>query len=81
MTHIVIEILDNGIGIPAEDIEHIFEPFFSRKKEMSGIGLGLAVTYGILEQHNAKVSIESAPGKGTSIKFTFELADGSITDE
>jgi len=80
MTHITIEIRDNGIGIPAEDIEHIFEPFFSRKKEMSGIGLGLAVTYGILEQHKAKVHVESAPGKGTSIKFIFELADRNTTD-
>lgn len=77
MEHITIEIRDNGIGIPAEDLEHIFEPFFSRKKEMSGIGLGLAVTYGILEQHNAKVLVESKPGQGTSIKFIFKLENGS----
>jgi len=80
MKHIVIEVRDNGIGIPEEDIEHIFEPFFSSKKEMSGIGLGLAVTYGILEQHNAKVNVDSAPGKGTSIKFTFALAEGRNKD-
>jgi len=76
MHHVIIEIKDNGIGIPAEDLEHIFEPFFSRKKEMSGIGLGLAVTYGILEQHNAKVAVDSSPGAGTSIKFIFELISG-----
>ena len=80
LKHITIDITDNGIGIPQEDIEHIFEPFFSRKKEMSGIGLGLAVTYGILEQHKAKVAVNSAPGKGTSIKFIFELADGTVDD-
>lgn len=80
MEHVVIEVRDNGIGIPAEDVEHIFEPFFSSKKEMSGIGLGLAVTYGILEQHNARVAVDSAPGKGTSIKFTFDLADGRTED-
>jgi two-component system, NtrC family, sensor kinase len=79
--HIVVEIRDNGIGIPAEDLEHIFEPFFSRKKEMSGIGLGLAVTYGILEQHNAKVVVDSSPGQGTSIKFIFELTDRMMDDE
>ena len=80
MKHVVIEIKDNGIGISAEDQEHMFEPFFSRKKEMSGIGLGLAVTYGILEQHNAKVYVDSAPGKGTSIKFKFELSNGGTED-
>ncbi|MBT4033421.1 MAG: HAMP domain-containing histidine kinase [Candidatus Marinimicrobia bacterium] len=76
MEHITIEIKDNGIGISEADQEHIFEPFFSSKKEMSGIGLGLAVTYGILEQHNAKVAVDSAPGAGTSLKFTFELSSG-----
>ncbi|MCF7823175.1 MAG: hypothetical protein K9N35_03295 [Candidatus Marinimicrobia bacterium] len=80
MNHITIDIKDNGIGIPTEDIEHIFEPFFSRKKEMSGIGLGLAVTYGILEQHKAKIVVDSELGKGTSIKFIFELADRSVDD-
>ncbi|NQT61769.1 MAG: HAMP domain-containing protein [Candidatus Marinimicrobia bacterium] len=80
MQHITIEIKDNGIGISAEDKEHMFEPFFSSKKEMSGIGLGLAVTYGILEQHNAKVYVDSAPGKGTSIKFNFELSYGGSED-
>ncbi|NQV14612.1 HAMP domain-containing protein [bacterium] len=78
MQHVIVEIKDNGIGISAEDKKHMFEPFFSSKKEMSGIGLGLAVTYGILEQHNAKVAVESSPGAGTSIKFIFELiAEGS----
>ncbi|MBC8375980.1 MAG: HAMP domain-containing protein [FCB group bacterium] len=80
MKHITIEIKDNGIGISTEDQEHMFEPFFSSKKEMSGIGLGLAVTYGILEQHNAKVFVDSAPGKGTSIKFKFELSNGGSED-
>jgi two-component system NtrC family sensor kinase len=73
--HVTVEIRDNGIGISAEDQDHIFEPFFSRKKEMSGIGLGLAVTYGILEQHQAKITVESAPGAGTSIKFIFRLLE------
>jgi len=80
MEHITIEIKDNGIGISEADQEHIFEPFFSSKKEMSGIGLGLAVTYGILEQHNAKVTVDSAPGAGTSMKFTFELSSGRADD-
>lgn len=80
LRHITIEVKDNGIGISQEDQEHIFEPFFSSKKEMSGIGLGLAVTYGILEQHNAKVTVDSAPGAGTSMKFTFELSSRRAED-
>ncbi len=80
MDHITVEIKDNGIGISEADQEHIFEPFFSSKKEMSGIGLGLAVTYGILEQHNAKVAVNSAPGAGTSLKFTFEISSGRADD-
>lgn len=72
---VTVEIKDNGIGIPHEDQEHIFEPFFSRKKEMSGIGLGLAVTYGILEQHQARISVDSTVGSGTRIKFIFKLPE------
>jgi len=80
LEHITIEIRDNGIGISKEDQEHIFEPFFSSKKEMSGIGLGLAVTYGIIEQHKAKVTVDSTPGAGTSIKFTFKLSSRRADD-
>ncbi|NQV42588.1 MAG: HAMP domain-containing protein [Candidatus Marinimicrobia bacterium] len=80
MQHIIIEIKDNGIGISEADQEHIFEPFFSSKKEMSGIGLGLAVTYGILEQHQAKVAVDSSPGVGTSLKFKFKLSSGRLDD-
>jgi len=80
MEHVIIEIKDNGIGIPESDLEHIFEPFFSSKKEMSGIGLGLAVTYGILEQHQARVAVDSTPGVGTSMKFIFKLSSGRRED-
>ncbi len=80
MDHVIIEIKDNGNGISDEDKEHIFEPFFSSKKEMSGIGLGLAVTYGILEQHNARVVVDSKPGAGTSMKFVFELTTKESED-
>jgi len=79
--HIGIAIEDNGIGISPADQEYMFEPFFSRKKEMSGIGLGLAVTYGIVEQHKARITVDSKPGAGTKIIFTFRLADrGSEND-
>jgi signal transduction histidine kinase len=57
--------MDTGIGIPEEDLEHIFQPFFTRKTK--GTGLGLANMKRILEEHGGKVEIESTPGKGTTV--------------
>jgi two-component system NtrC family sensor kinase len=68
-----IEISDNGIGIPGEDIPHIFEPFFSTKHNASGIGLGLAIVHGIIKSHNGKIEVKSELGKGTTISITLPL--------
>jgi signal transduction histidine kinase len=64
-----ISITDNGIGIKPTDINHIFEPFFTNKDK--GTGLGLAVTYGIIQGHKGKISVASEVDKGTI--FTIEL--------
>ena len=71
--HIKIDISDNGIGIPGDDIPHIFEPFFSTKRETSGIGLGLAIVHGIVKTHNGKIGVESELGKGTTISIILPL--------
>jgi two-component system NtrC family sensor kinase len=68
-----VEISDNGIGIPEDDIKHIFEPFFSTKHDTSGIGLGLAIVHGIVKSHNGKIDIKSELGKGTTISITLPL--------
>jgi two-component system, NtrC family, sensor kinase len=68
-----IEISDNGIGVPADDIPHIFEPFFSTKHDTSGIGLGLAIVHGIVKSHNGKIDVKSELGKGTIISITLPL--------
>jgi two-component system NtrC family sensor kinase len=68
-----VEISDNGSGISPEDIPHIFEPFFSTKREARGIGLGLAIVHGIIQNHGAKIEVNSAPGKGTTISINFPL--------
>jgi two-component system NtrC family sensor kinase len=65
--NIKLEIKDNGVGIPPEDIPHIFEPFFSAKQKASGIGLGLAIVHGIIQSHKGRVDVESEPGRGTTI--------------
>jgi len=72
--HIVMEITDNGVGIAQEDIPHIFEPFFSTKEKASGIGLGLAIVHGIVQNHNGKIDVDSEPGKGTTVSIQLPLA-------
>ncbi|MCU4164576.1 ATP-binding protein [Carboxylicivirga caseinilyticus] len=70
-----IEVIDNGIGIPASVIHHVFEPFFSTKDKTSGIGLGLAIVHGIVQNHNGKTDIVSETGKGTSMMITLPLVN------
>lgn len=62
---VVIEVEDTGIGIPPENMSRIYEPFFTTKDVGKGTGLGLAVCYGIISEHNGRLSVRSTPGKGT----------------
>jgi len=66
-----VQIIDTGIGIPAEHLTKIFEPFFTTKEIGKGPGLGLAVCYGILTEHGGGLDVQSAVGKGTT--FTISL--------
>lgn len=70
---IKLMLTDNGVGIAKEDIPHIFEPFFSSKQKESGIGLGLAIVYGIVQSHEGSVEVESELGKGTTISIILPL--------
>src|SRR3990170_3428844 len=60
-----IIVSDTGCGIRTEDLAHIFEPFFTTKEGGRGTGLGLAVTYGIIQRHNGTIDVESDPNSGT----------------
>lgn len=68
-----IDISDNGVGISPEDLPHIFEPFFSTKHSTSGIGLGLAIVHGIIQNHKGKIQVKSEIGKGTVLSITLPL--------
>ena len=66
-----IEIGDTGVGIPPEVLPHIFEPFFSTKGGENGVGLGLAVVYGIVNRHGGAIDVRTEVGVGTT--FTVRL--------
>ena len=69
-----LEITDDGCGIAPQEITHIFEPFYSTKRESSGIGLGLAIVHGIIENHKGKIEVNSEPGQGTTISIILPLS-------
>ena len=74
-----IQIQDTGPGIPPADLPHIFEPFYTTKKEGKGVGLGLSVCYGIIERHNGKMEVNSVIGQGST--FIIELPLHCIENE
>ena len=69
--HVLLAVEDTGTGIPDTIRSRIFDPFFSTKAETSGVGLGLAVVYGIVTRHGGTIRVESGPGPGTT--FLIEL--------
>jgi len=72
-TTVRIEITDNGSGIAPEDVPHIFEPFFTTKQDASGIGLGLSIVHGIVQNHKGRIEVDSAVGRGTTISMILPL--------
>jgi two-component system NtrC family sensor kinase len=68
---VLVEVSDTGVGIPQQNITKIFEPFFTTKEIGKGTGLGLAVCYGILTEHEGHLDVQSTPGVGTT--FTISL--------
>jgi signal transduction histidine kinase/AraC-like DNA-binding protein len=70
---IIIKIADNGRGIGGDTIKSIFDPFFTTKRKMGGTGLGLSIAYGIIEEHNGKIKVESKSGIGTTFTISIPI--------
>ena len=66
-SRIYIEFVDNGPGIPAEDLTRIFDPFYTTKEPGKGTGLGLSVSLRIIEDIGGDIKVKSEPGQGTKI--------------
>jgi signal transduction histidine kinase len=64
---VVVQVEDEGVGIPPEELERIFEPFYTTKEPGKGTGLGLATTYRIVEQHRGTIDVGSIPDSGTTV--------------
>ena len=72
-SELLIQIQDSGAGISRADIQRIYDPFFTTKAVGEGTGLGLSVSYGIIQEHSGRIAVESEQGKGTVFSLYFPL--------
>jgi signal transduction histidine kinase len=72
---IIVEITDNGSGIPEEIIDRVFDPFFTTKEVGKGTGLGLSISYDIIKKHNGSIDVESESGMGTTFRIALPRTD------
>ena len=71
---VLVEIEDNGSGMEPDVVSHLFDPFFSTRRDQGGTGLGLSVSYGLIRDHDGKIGVLSRPGRGS--RFTIFLPVG-----
>jgi signal transduction histidine kinase len=75
--YVSVRVEDEGIGIPQKDLDHIFEPFFSTKGSGQGVGLGLSIVQGIVEDHRGDITVDSLPGCGSRFRVRLPVDDGA----
>jgi signal transduction histidine kinase/CheY-like chemotaxis protein len=75
---VTVSVADTGVGMPPEVQARAFEPFYTTKEVGKGSGLGLAQVYGFIAQSGGQVSVDSAPGRGTTVSLTFPRSDKTL---
>jgi two-component system, OmpR family, sensor histidine kinase KdpD len=80
--NVSLEIADRGIGVPPQDLEHIFDKFFrvQRPEKITGTGLGLSISRWIIEAHGGRIKAENRPGGGTVIRLSIPINEPSAED-
>jgi signal transduction histidine kinase len=73
-----VSVRDNGPGVPEQDLEQVFDPFFTTRTVGEGLGLGLSICHGIVKNHGGDISIQSEYGEWTEVSFTLKPADGEV---
>ena len=76
---VVIEVRDEGVGIPPENLKFIFDPFFTTKRDTSGTGLGLSTSHSIVRNHGGELRFTSQPGTGTTVAVLLPIAKNDET--
>lgn len=74
-------VIDNGNGIAEEDLSKVFEPFFTTKEVDKGTGLGLAMSYGVIQGHHGAMEVQSTVGKGTVFKIYLPLVESESSEQ
>lgn len=75
---VLLEVEDNGRGIPREDLGHLFDPFFTTRRDSGGTGLGLSISYGLVREHDGQIAVLSRPGIGSRFSIFLPVEGKSL---
>jgi len=74
--YVLLSFMDDGVGIPAENVRRVFDPFFTTKEGGQGTGLGLTISYGIVDDHSGRIRVESRPNRGATFIVELPIVEG-----